>query len=440
MATYGISLYGATFYGSFSPEAFRVGRFDAKAQGYDRIALDWENPPAGDWDQLRLVRSSYGHPMSVTEGVTLFTDPAETARVNFTDTGPLTQGRFYYYTLFIRETLGGAWVVAGAQTELVPKDYSSGERMWELLPQMYRDADEHAPRHDTVSTGPLYRFMKLFGYEIDRLRTETDTLLDVTNVDRIAGGLLPLLTDMIGVGYEPELGQRASRGLAKNFIHLVKLKGTKPGIEGAVSAYTGFGATAYVGKNQMLDYNDSEFRESVGHWTALQNVTLERVLEADYSPPIPQMNTMRMTAGAAATDAIALCGSRAPLTLIPVSEDEEWTVSGYFSTPVASPARSVQIGVVFYDFDGTALLTIDSDPVTETPGAWVRPELTLTAPAGASWAGVRAVVVTPADTEEHHLAAVQFERTETTADLRFFELVGSFDDQTGSFETWGNYT
>ena len=76
MSRYGIDYYGVGSYGAGSVAfvEFDASPFVATSVGYQRIELRW-TPPTGDWSRIRLVRNTYGFPLSVDDGAIISDDP-----------------------------------------------------------------------------------------------------------------------------------------------------------------------------------------------------------------------------------------------------------------------------------------------------------------------------------------------------------------------------
>jgi phage tail-like protein len=408
MGVYGVSTYGAGVYGTLTASSFST-TFTVAPRGYDTLFLNW-TMPGGNWSDMQLVRSSYGYPTTPTDGLVLFDEPDSSAPVSFLDgdpvtsPGPLQPGRFYYYTLFVYSTDDAVWVPIGTTMGLVTVDHGYRNNLWGHLPQVYKTADWEI--RDVSQRGPLERFVGLLSYQLDRLRSEVDTLLDVGRIDRVSGGLLPQLSQSLGVTYEAELGMRLSRGIAQNSVYLAKIKGTRPGVEGIASAYTGFGATAVVGKNLLLDYNSSGFRESVGQWTALFNATLAHETAAVFEGGVPGTGTLKVTAGNAGGDAYFTSGTFAARTLTPISPSTNYTASLYVRH--GGTARTVFPTLDFYDIGGNVVATFSGAASADT-AAWVRRTVTGLAPASARWCAVWLTITGPANGEVHRFSAAQIE-------------------------------
>ena len=88
MSRYGVDYYGASYYGSNSLVQFDASPFLAKPYDYASIELRWVTP-TGSWDYLRLVRNSYGFPVTADDGDVLFEDASASSRISFKDNGAI---------------------------------------------------------------------------------------------------------------------------------------------------------------------------------------------------------------------------------------------------------------------------------------------------------------------------------------------------------------
>jgi phage tail-like protein len=406
VAIYGISQYGTDTYGAPTVAELRAAGFSARPQEFDKIFLSW-SLPTGDWDRLLLIRSSYGFPTTLVDGLTLFDDTVAAARTSFLDgapntsPGPLQPGHFYYYTLFVHLPSTDTYQVVGNAQELVTQDFAMGDRLWSLLADVHRQRDSETPQID--QQGQLQRFLDLFGEQANRLRTETQTLLNAYNIDLVSGKLLPSLAKSLGVPYELELGQRISRSVLKNAVYMAKMKGTKPGVEAVASSYTGFGATVETGINLLLDYNDSAMKQSVGHWSAT-NAGLQRLADTSHAPPLDGSGSIQV----AATGGIVNVnlGTFTNTTLIPVKALTAYAASVYVQT--ANTPRSVRLDVVWFDLDGRNISTTQG-AATNDAMTWARRTAIGTSPTAASYALLRVVIIDPVASEIHYISSAQLE-------------------------------
>ena len=287
-------------------------------------------------------------------------------------------------------------------------------------------------------TTTLYKYLGIFGYQFDVLRSYVDQLkysfYDSTSVP---GPFLALMLRTVGQNYEPALGMNMQRRLGANILHVYKRKGTNPGISVFADALTKYAAKTTVVPNLMLDYNEGSFEESTGHWVPTPttgNCTVGHVaadanhvtyVAAVYPTGFTNMQTgyMTMTATAAANMS-AGTGNDAPVTDgIPVTAGTTYTASVY--SRAQTTARQVAVDINWYNGAGTLLSTSSGTAVSNAVGAlntsttWsTRVTNSAAAPANAVYAGLTVRVLSPAAGEVHDFDAVQFEAAAAASNYR----------------------
>lgn len=417
MATYGIDFYGTTTYGRPVILEFDASPFRADSQAPGEVTLEWA-PPDGAWSQQRLLRNSFGYPVTEVDGTTLLDQAAASASNRYIDRGLGDGGRFQYYSLFVYETSTGKWLRAGDATVLVLRDHGYGDRLYQLLPEHYRRADHQlAPGQD----GPLKRFLQVAGHGFDHVHGEYDSLSASHDPDYVSGGLLPLLSAQLGLAYEPEVGMRQMRIWLRNAIHLYKLRGTRLGIEGVASAFTGWGADVTVpGSTTDIDItlqadrvnlvSNPSFDVNTTGWVGGSNTI---------GSPTRVTSPVRTGAGAARVRSASNSTTDHPSIRTPtfgsamaVTEGETYTYSAY--TRAATVPREAYIKLSYYETDGTSLPTATqvSGPVTvNTTTEWTRVSVTDTVPATAGRVSVALHTKTTTASEDHYWDDVLVERT-----------------------------
>lgn len=403
MARYGLAIYGQDAYGDLSALKFDVQPFTAISSRTQDGVMDvrW-TVPSGTWSNFRLVRNSSGTPINEQDGTVLIESTSPPS--NFVD-ADLAPGRFYYYAIFL--FTANAWVRVGRATGLALGEYDYGAMMYRFLPDFWREADSsaNAVTQITRSPGggvttalvagsanrnqPLKRFLEMVGYEFDLLRTEYDTLRNLRSTDRISGGLLGVLNQMLSVGDESALGVAQQRVIARNAVNLRKRKGTYPGLEAAISAYTSWGADVTDGKNLALT-------RGYEHATAT-NATL--ATDRNGAEPVLDVT---FTAGAARINLTP------PGYLIPVDDSNaNYTVS--IRSTSAGTNRAFDIEGEWFDQFGASLGTFSPTAVSDS-GSGVTLASAPATPSGATWMGVE-VVYDPngVNGEVHHLDQFQVE-------------------------------
>lgn len=304
--------------------------------------------------------------------------PGQSVRV--VDTG-LMQGQWYYYGLFGRYFYQGNtyWFRLANSELLVPVDYGYKAKLWGAIPEFYRRLDEeHEGAY--VGSGVLRRLIDTLGYECDVQRTWNATLGDLWDVERVNARLLPKLGAVLGHGSpEAALGDRRYRTLLANIMHLRKIRGTKDGIEGWLSAVTGYKVLVYVGKNLLLTNDDTELRSGQGSWVNIATGTIARVTSAgEIGGPSSTEFYLRLTNSTGGT----ITSSLRSTNLIPVVAGHQYRMSYMVRSTVA---RTTSWTATWFDATNASLgvVTDSSVPTTtgwaQFTGGW------LTAPANAVW-------------------------------------------------------
>jgi len=285
MGRYGLNQYALGYYGNSDAVPYVSTSFRALPEKYGYISLSW-NSPYGQWSKIKLVRNTYGFPVNAWDGDVLdikndnsYVAFKETDPTMYDDKVGLGTNMFYYYSLFIFETVTYTWVRVGNAIALSPKDYGYTDLMYDSLPDVYKINSLNDP-FSNLDNEDLYNFLSLFGFQLSYDHTNTNLLTNRYNVETIGGMLLPTFMQQFGLSYEPEIGLQQSRILLKNLSEILKEKGASAGLKEYLKSYTGYGindASASpnpgakgftISSNKMLDYNDSSFEESIGRWAS----------------------------------------------------------------------------------------------------------------------------------------------------------------------------
>jgi hypothetical protein len=428
--------YGGTFWGGYwaPPPNISFGvadaplrsRMEARPRGFGAIVVQWEEP-SDNFDFIMLVRNSYGPPLTPTDGAVLFQTPRGTLTVNeYVDDG-LAQGQYYYYSLFIRlQQATPQWRRVGTVIGTSNADYGDGVWMYELLPLWYRQEDGVLPGHpfdnSMVNWGPLKRYLELIGRQLDLTRVDLQAALDSTRADKIRSDILQCASQQYGFPYEPYLGDRQTKRLFGNWVHILKRKGTRLGVETFVSAVTGYSTTTLLGKNLLRDRDDSDFYETKGQW--IESPTGQFTLTRDVSDiwlPAVQRASLKVKRVGPTTDMLFGIG---PFTiskyvarhsLIAVTVGNKYWLT--FATKALTSARTVQGVVNWWSKDGIFEgQNIISMTEAQQVGTWVQHThaAAVTAPANADYAFVSIKILGTASNEEHRIGGVMFSTGTTT--------------------------
>jgi hypothetical protein len=430
MANYGSNLYADGTYGEPSFVDFDATPFNVLPIAPGQNALGWASP-TGSYSHLRLVRNAYGWPVHEDDGRVLLDlncgpaalAPKDAPENSYLDTD-LQPGRIYYYSIFVLgfdETLNHSeWLRAADTTGISVGKWNYTERMLDILPEAYWSD----PSDPSGRNSQLVGFLSIFGFQLDHIRSEYETLRYLHNPDKVAAALLGPLGEMFGVSYEPEIGAKQHREMVRNAVFINRRKGTSLGTNTLVSSFTGWDANVSVGVNLMLDYNDSSFEASVGRWAPMgASCTLDRrvgdgAVATYQSPQFANLQYAMMQITAIGGDATFAVGLYRPIASgIPITGGTPYTLSAYVRS--ATAFRSTDLRIRWFNARGEVLSdTAYGTPVTSTITGWTRAAVTGTAPAKAVYAGCIARISGTVDQEVHYLDAVQFEASASATDFQ----------------------
>jgi len=425
MARYGVDYYGLVAYGSDSTSfvEFDASPFTATPIGYQKIRLEWTSP-SGDWSRIRLVRNTYGFPLSVDDGAVVYDEPKSFDVGVYDDTGQipdeigLKPGIAYHYSLFVFDTQNEVWVKAGNAFAISIKDYGTFDYLYNAIPGIYRTNNLKVIT-DTGANEDLEDFLRIFAVALDLYKTNADLVRQTYDTSVAYAPIIPVMMQQFGLAFEPELGLQQSRILLRNVAYIDKSKGSLEGIENFIKAFTGYDQITTPSKNIMLDYNDSSFEESVGRWASIARATLDRVNNAVVAPyvestlpslfPNKATGALRVTCGSGG-DAEFACGLSAPKTRgIPVKEGFVYTFSIY--SRAASTTRGIYLDIRWFNLYGQELSRAGETNWTNSAGGWTRGSVTDTAPVDCFFMVPTIRIQGSATSEVHYFDAAQVEES-----------------------------
>ena len=332
MSRYGLDYYSSpsfplSYYGSDNPLTFDASPVTAISSGYLQITLKWASP-LGDWDELKVMRSPYGYPVNITDGTNVFTTFKSNPTLFYADNVGLDKPKFYYYSLFVHETIQDSWVLAGRVIGFAVPNYGTGDRLYDLMPNITKITTPY------VASSPgdnedLRSFLSLFGYQFDYIKGLTNTIYERYNFEQMSDTVIPLLLSQFGIKYEPEIGFQNSRVLVRDSVQLSKEKGSAQGIREYIKAFTGWSCPSPIdgainpvvegiqtSHNLMLDYNDSSFEEGLGRWASTDSSGTLRHIKVDtVTSYFVNSNTLHLNIGEngyAVGDYVSLSGFKIP--------------------------------------------------------------------------------------------------------------------------------
>jgi hypothetical protein len=151
----------------------------------------------------------------------------------------------YYYALFPFKKNPLEYVIDSANhtAAMATGAYDTAGQMYDLLPRIYYRYDtavSHKVSAIDKQKGELRRLLDIPGSQLDQLYSFAKAALDLHNVEKIDGRLLPLLAQWIGwqTDYRNEIGLQ--RNEIRNAPFIYQTTGLIPNVEAAVKRISGW--------------------------------------------------------------------------------------------------------------------------------------------------------------------------------------------------------
>jgi hypothetical protein len=234
------------------PVEYAESYLEAYPVAYGVSQIDWGAPlePIGASpapSQVVLVYSPYGPAGTVSSGTVLSEGSTE---FTYTHNG-LVGGQWAYYTLFVRyqSNVGDDYYEPAAYVEiLMPENHGSTSLLWNRVPEYYRQQDteigEYVDPASTYATqdlgalppgnvvGPLFKFLSIFGFEMDMTRTLIDYLMVARDPAIANTESIDALARTVGFGASSaSLNASRIRAVLDDIGNLRRSKGTLEGVE-----------------------------------------------------------------------------------------------------------------------------------------------------------------------------------------------------------------
>ena len=462
MSRYGSNFYSdvgsaLTYYGESSGSVFDTSPFTARPTNYGEITLKWTRPATGSTaSRVRLIRNAYGHPESPVDGTILFDLSATASPTTWVDSA-LSEGIFYYYSLYATDN-AGTWGFAGNAETYSTRRWGLADNLWFLIPSFMKT--QYTFSDLGVENSVMQRWVSLYGFELDSIRTEVELLGKSHNPVYMKHSLIPLGLAQYGMTYEPSIGAANNRKLLRNAGKIVGKRGTTASVVNYISSITGWGVNLRIGSNMLLDHNDSSFQESIGNWSAQNRIILTRVLGdtsvSAYLEPLSPSNfpnsslaymsmvvpavsgraigtgttltaqtsgssKIAIGTGAALTPSTDGSGTGTPIAALPqVSQIKTRgipvEVTTYYSANcrlrkvVGGTTRNITLSIVWYDASGTEISrTAGAATSVSSTSDWSTiAACGSTSPSSAVWAGLELSIASGAVGDAFLVDAVQF--------------------------------
>jgi hypothetical protein len=249
--------------------------FSAIATDYDSVELRWgiTTPlidPASLGEEVQAVSlalcySPFGPPQTLADGQLLETITASNSVSKLPHHG-LNGGSWAYYSLFVKysSTTTRSWYEKIGSTEvLVPFNYGSTNMLYRRIPLHYRLQDEQLgitnplgifdDRPDIAMSGPLYRLLDVFGWDIDVLRTTVDYVMQQKDPNTANSDMLKNLALEVGLPLDIEsLGAANLRNILIDYGYLTQNEGLPTGVQEYITAVSGCNSTITFNRSNLF--------------------------------------------------------------------------------------------------------------------------------------------------------------------------------------------
>lgn len=240
-------------------ETSEASEFYAAAVGYNSVYLRWllteeivDISTIGSGQSgvvgIALVYSKTGAPETVTDGTLIVSGNLNNylhqSSVPYVNNGvtefllePET-GKWSYYTLFAYINTDGVngsyyYQKLASLEVIVPFNHDSTNELWRRIPRYYRELD-------LSKDNQLYKFISIFGFEIDRTRTLIDNVMVQYDPLTAETQSIEQLSQMVGLEVGPsDIGVSKARALLYDVGYLRKNKGTLSGVQNYLTAVSG---------------------------------------------------------------------------------------------------------------------------------------------------------------------------------------------------------
>jgi hypothetical protein len=237
-----------------APAEFEEFFLEGTSVCYGEVSLSWainlqEPGTLPVPTETVLVYSSLGEPQTIAGGDTLV---ESSTTFSFNHVG-LPSGKWAYYSLFVHyeSTTGDSYYERAASIAiLLPNNYGSTEQLWRRIPEYYRIQDTNLGTTDfsdcigyigpNQRVGPLYKYLSIIGFDIDRIRTIIDYVIVSADPSVATSETLEALgLQMASLLRVSDLGAQRLRSVVEDVGRFRRSKGTLFGTKFFTKAVTG---------------------------------------------------------------------------------------------------------------------------------------------------------------------------------------------------------
>lgn len=266
------------------PASAPTNTFSVVATGYTEVTLTYgltdlpafsSSPTGGSVPTLSptpspaaivIVYSQDGEPQTINSGTQVVYTRFSGTSLHNTETtpdSPPQSGKWAYYSLFVEYAATGQepyYERAASLRVLVPYNHRSTDMLWSRIPMYYRTQDFRnatpSVDNDTLvellggvswpreeggyRVGDLYKFLSIFGFDIDRLRTTIDYMMVSRDPSVADTEVLDAISRQLGVGLlSSDLGAHRLRSVLADIGYLRRSKGTQKQINHVLRSLSG---------------------------------------------------------------------------------------------------------------------------------------------------------------------------------------------------------
>lgn len=246
---------------------------------FDLMDLSGLSAAESLYTTIRLVRRVLGYSVDQDDGTILY--EGSPAKGRYTDTD-VQNGVVYYYTMFSLSVEDGWVSEPTTRADAIPvKTGFFSQKLFDLLDEAYALGDQkldqgvatqqilslvtsdetgyvyNQDESEGREKGPLERFLKIFGAELDYAKGLIDALPGQQDIDSIRVEYLQDFVAIIGAEVNTDLPPNLMREDVKRTVSSYKVRGTIIGMIAKVRAISGLTATVDEDLNHILCSNQA---------------------------------------------------------------------------------------------------------------------------------------------------------------------------------------
>lgn len=233
--------------------------FNSGSIDYGTILLTWSKP-AGTILGYRLLRNRYGYPANQDDGEILI-DSADYPGSMYQDHDTIP-GTYHYYGIYVLlDFEGDNWVRSGLTATLAIDDFASADWILSLVPAYFTNTSAFGDLTDSDDTGDPFvsQFSEILGWGLDQIKTQYETYLNVNDPWKVPLSSLYNLALEVGIDINPEISPYTLRKAIYFNATINEQRGSLAGINNELSALTGWSLDTRIGKNMLLENDQSYF-------------------------------------------------------------------------------------------------------------------------------------------------------------------------------------